>query len=206
MTEPARSVIAIGDAPISSPAARRIADVATDLFYHRGFHATTMREIASGVGVKAGSLYNHYSSKHELLFRIAEECSAALYTGAVETLKGPKRPPDEELRALLIWHVTFHARNRYASRVTDTQLHALEPRRRKKVVDIRDAYEHLLRSILARGHEELRWHIANLSIVSIGIETMCTEVDSWYREDGSLTPEEIGEIYADFVLFGLTGK
>jgi hypothetical protein len=32
---------------------------------------------------------------------------------------------------------------------------------------------------------------------------MCTAVDVWYREDGRLSPDEIAEIYGDFVLGAL---
>jgi TetR/AcrR family transcriptional regulator, cholesterol catabolism regulator len=62
-------------APPGLPAAsteRRILDAATVLFYEKGYGASTMREVAAAVGIKAGSLYNHYTSKEELLFRIAE--------------------------------------------------------------------------------------------------------------------------------------
>ena len=48
----------------------------------------------------------------------------------------------------------------------------------------------------ARGSRDLR-------VVSIAIETMCTEVDSWYRDDGPLSPEQIGEIFAEFIRPGL---
>lgn len=32
---------------------------------------------------------------------------------------------------------------------------------------------------------------------------MCTFVDAWYRDDGALTPAEIAELYADFILSAL---
>ena len=36
-----------------------IRQVAMDLFYKQGFQATTLRHIASRVGIQVGSLYNH---------------------------------------------------------------------------------------------------------------------------------------------------
>jgi len=40
------------------------------LFYQKGFQATSMREIASRLDIKAASLYNHISGKEELLAKI----------------------------------------------------------------------------------------------------------------------------------------
>ena len=68
----------------------RILDVATVLFYEHGYHATTMRDVAAGVGIKAGSLYNHYASKEELLFQIAEGVMQDLPDGRA---RKPSPPP-----------------------------------------------------------------------------------------------------------------
>jgi AcrR family transcriptional regulator len=195
------SQTAATDPPVTE---QRIVDAAVDLFYERGYHATTMRDIASAVGIKAGSLYNHYAGKQEILLRICLETSRQLYEGALAALEGID-DVEEQLRRYIIWHVTFHAERHQASRVTDTQLHVLEQSNRVAVVEVRDAHEQLLRGILKRGARQRRWRSGDLKVISIGIETMCTEVDAWYRADGSLSPEQIGTIYADFVRRGLGG-
>jgi AcrR family transcriptional regulator len=184
---------------------QRILDASTKLFYANGYHATTMRDIASEVGIKAGSLYNHYGGKEEILLRICIETSRRLYDGAVATLEGVD-DVEEQLRKFIMWHVTFHAEYREASRVTDTQLPYLQPDNRQAVIEIRDSHEKLLRDILARGAKQRRWRSSNLRVISIGIETMCTEVDAWFRADGELTSEQIAAIYTDFIRRGLGGR
>ena len=188
--------------PETSVTNQRILDVASELFYERGYHATTMRDIAAGVGIKAGSLYNHYASKQDILLRLCLETHRRLYDGAREQLEGVTEP-EEQLRAYVIWHVSFHALHRHVSRVADTQLTMLDVANRGAVIEIRDAHERLLRDILDRGAKRKRWGAKNLRVVSIGISTMCTEVDAWYRDDGSLKPDEIGKIFAEFILKGL---
>ena len=46
---------------------RRILDEAATLFLERGYAATSLRHIAAAVGMKAGSLYYHFTSKEALL-------------------------------------------------------------------------------------------------------------------------------------------
>ncbi len=59
---------------LSSPArtprgertAERILDVAEELFAERGFEGTTLRDVATRVGLRIPSLYNHFPSKASL--------------------------------------------------------------------------------------------------------------------------------------------
>jgi TetR/AcrR family transcriptional regulator, cholesterol catabolism regulator len=182
----------------------RIRRVATELFYERGYYATTMRDIAARVGIKAGSLYNHFPGKQDILLRISLQTTRELYDGAIARLEGVE-DVEAALRAYIEWHVEFHATNRLASRVADGQINALSDENRKAVVEIRDAHEQLFKDLLRRGVEEGRWNPADERVISIGVLTMCTEVDAWFRDDGPLTAEQVGSIYADFILRGLRG-
>jgi AcrR family transcriptional regulator len=182
----------------------RIRRVATEFFYLRGYHATTMRDIAAGVGIKAGSLYNHFPGKHDILVRVSRETVEERHAGAVARLEGVD-DAEERLRALIIWHVEFHATNRHAARVSDGQLHALDDENRAAVIGLRDAYERLWKGILHAGVSEGRWVVEDETVVANGIASMCTEVDVWYRDDGPLPPARIGEIFANFILSGLRG-
>lgn len=64
----------------NSPRKEVILEKAAQLFRKNGFNATSMRDLAEHVGVEAASLYNHISSKAELLqeicFRIANKFTA----------------------------------------------------------------------------------------------------------------------------------
>lgn len=183
----------------------RIRDVATRLFYERGYHATSMRDIASEVGVKAGSLYNHFPGKQDILFRVCFDTAKALADGLDGRLAAGD-PLEARLRAFIQWHVEFHAGNRFAARVADDQLHALTPENRREVVNVRDGYERVLVDLLEEGEASGLWAVGDRRVIGFGIGMMCTGVDVWYRPDGSLSPERIGQIYADFVIGGLRAR
>ena len=46
--------------------ARRIMDVAEELFARQGYDGTSLRQIASGAGIREPGLYNHFSGKEGL--------------------------------------------------------------------------------------------------------------------------------------------
>jgi AcrR family transcriptional regulator len=182
----------------------RIVEAATALFYEKGYHATTMREIAADVGIKAGSLYNHFASKQEILHRIAAATLEELLAGGHQALEASEEPRDR-LLAFVRAHVVYHAERRYQARVADEQLHALDATRLRAVVAIRDEYEQLLKDILEAGREEHGWHVPDVAVIAFAISTMCTSVDTWYRETGRLTPEDVAGLYGTFVLAALEG-
>jgi AcrR family transcriptional regulator len=183
---------------------KRILEAATELFYEKGYHGTTMREVASAVGIKAGSLYNHYPGKEDLLFRIAHGTMEELLVGGREATAAA-RSPSERLRALVGWHVVYHAEKRFQARVADEQLHALGPERRELVVRIRDDYTALFKEILDAGREQEGWSVPSTSLITLAIGGMCTFVDTWYQDDGPSSAREIADMYADFVLAALRG-
>jgi AcrR family transcriptional regulator len=50
----------------------RLLEVAFDQFIRRGFHGTSMRQIAAAAGVAVGGIYNHFGSKDEIFAAVLE--------------------------------------------------------------------------------------------------------------------------------------
>ncbi len=188
----------------SRPTEERILDVAARLFYERGYHATTMRDLAAGVGIKAASLYNHFASKQEILVRICLDETREFYEGALERIDGVD-DVRERLRALIVWRIWFDSHKRYRARVANGQLDALNRKSRKQAIAIRDTYEQLFQEILLEGQEQGLWQLEHPRIIRMGILTLCASVDEWYRDSGPLSSHEVADIYATFILSALDG-
>lgn len=61
---------ALDDSGRGADGRQRIMDAAAELFLRQGYTETSLRHIASAVGMKAGSLYYHFNSKDDLLTAI----------------------------------------------------------------------------------------------------------------------------------------
>ena len=52
-----------------------ILNIAGDLFSQRGYHGTTMRELARSLDLRGASLYSHIASKEEMLWEIVRQAA-----------------------------------------------------------------------------------------------------------------------------------
>ena len=58
--------------PAAGGTRERILEAAVHLFAEKGYHGTSVRELAREVGIKESSLYNHYAGKEAVLDAILE--------------------------------------------------------------------------------------------------------------------------------------
>jgi TetR/AcrR family transcriptional repressor of nem operon len=62
---------------------------ALDVFWRKGFRATSMLDLAEATGVQRGSLYNAYGDKEEIFMRVFERYTAEFLAGARHALDKP---------------------------------------------------------------------------------------------------------------------
>jgi AcrR family transcriptional regulator len=102
-----------------SHTADRIRAEATRLFHAQGFVATTVREIAHACRLTPGAIYNHFSSKEEILFAIVDrsgdEAERAV-TAAISAVGGPREQLYAALVALIDRQIAFPDAARVADR------------------------------------------------------------------------------------------
>lgn len=186
-----------------SKTAEAIRQAAIRLFFEHGYEATTQRDIAAEVGIKVGSLYNHISSKEELLFSIMFDINRDLLSTARGALTRYVEPFDR-LRAAVELHVNFHVDRAREVFIGNSELRSLPPVKRAAVVEQRDAYENLLREIVDEGVKAGLFHTRDARLATYGIVAIGTHVADWYRPDGRLEVNQIASMYSDFVLRALT--
>lgn len=178
-----------------------IQEAAIELFAKQGFRATSLRQIASKVGVQVGSLYNHIPSKGELLFSIMERVMLDLLADQ----RAISRTEDvvERLAALIYRHVNFHGERAREVFIGNSELRSLNGSQRSRIVVLRNEYEKLFQEVLSEGIERGKFLSVDVKVVSFGLIAMTTWVSAWYSPQGPLSLEEIADIYVNLVLRGL---
>ncbi len=75
--------------PATGGKSAEILDAALALFAERGFHGTTVPEIASAAGVAAGTIYRHFASKDALVNAVYRRAKQRLIAQVLDGLPGP---------------------------------------------------------------------------------------------------------------------
>jgi AcrR family transcriptional regulator len=130
--------------------------VAARLFAEKGYHGTSVGDLAEALGVQKGSLYAHIESKADLLWEVASEGAAAFH----EALD---RVPEEgsavaRIRAALRGHLRVVAEQLDVATVFVREWRYLDGNRRAAFVAERRRYEERFRALFRDGRElgELR--------------------------------------------------
>jgi len=100
----------------SSQRGRQILLLAAEQFAEKGAKATTMRQIAAAAGMKAGSIYHHFSSKDEMLVAILGDYLDDLNQSYREVLAAGHGAADL-IRTLIITSLHASARHPHAAEV-----------------------------------------------------------------------------------------
>lgn len=186
-----------------SESAERILEAATRLFGERGYPSTSMRDIGEAVGLLAGSLYSHISSKEAVLFKIVET-GLDRYLSALLPIVESDKPADERLREAIKAHVELVATHVEESLVALHQWKFLSGENRERIDTKRHAGSDAFMRILTEGIESGVFKpVSNRDITIAGILGTLNWVPEWYSAKGPATPEEIGEQLADLLLGGL---
>ena len=120
---------------------------AVELFARHGFSRVSMRDLATGLGITAGSLYNHIDSKEALLLELIEELYEALLDGA-SLVTRRKSAPAVRLHGLLEAHLRLHERMAAHFRLAEYDLHCLSGEQQASILALRRRYEeHLVETL-----------------------------------------------------------
>lgn len=176
-----------------------IKDVSIDLFYKKGYFASSISDIARAAGIQKSSIYYHYSNKEDILFDILKTTMIDLDANLDRLLKGVKGT-EKRIRTAIHSHTLFHIERQKEVIISDSELRGLTADNYKTIIQMRDEYEHKFQSLIKTGIDEGIFAETNFKIFSYAIITMCTAVCIWFNPQGRLSKEEIAQIYTDFAL------
>jgi AcrR family transcriptional regulator len=126
---------------------QQLLDVAARLFRERGYHVTSMRDIAHEVGMLSGSIYYHFSSKEELLLAVYEEGLRHI-AEQVDAAVAQRNTPWERLEAGCTAHLEALLE---LSDYTQVMIRVLPPEGGKvaeRLLELRDQYEARFRELI----------------------------------------------------------
>lgn len=185
--------------PELSEVPRTLLTSAVRCFASRGFHATTTRDISEGAGLSPAALYVHFPSKELVLFEIIRTA----HERVLAYIQAPTVVVDRSadlLRATVARYASWHARHHVAARVSQYELAGLTAEHYHEVLELRHQTNEIFRKAVARGIADGSFAQVDVKRVTRAMLSLSIDLVRWYRLEGSDSPEELSEFYADLAL------
>ena len=189
-----------------SEPARRLLKAADDLFYAQGVPATTVREITGACGLSPGALYNHFSSKDELLYVLVRDRHLRLEADVAAAQVLAAGEPMAELVGIVQVYIRTHIGGRRGTQVANREYRHLSGDRVVEVVAIRRRLRDRVVAVLRAGSRTGVFNICggsdtrSLNITAATILEMCINSSQWLRRGGAMSIDDIERRFAELAV------
>ncbi len=178
--------------------AEEILEVAARLFYERGYQSVSTRALAQAAGIQGGSLYHHFASKEEMLYRITEYGSEGFFAGLAPILTGEGSFSDR-LDRFVRAYVRSYWERRYSIAVLFRESGNLSPEHADELRQVRRRFQQRFQRFIADGLAAGEFSVPDAKVAGIAILDLLNGIDNWWRTSGRLGIPEVAETYAVLV-------
>lgn len=182
-----------------------ILQLAAREFRQRGFHGTSMQQLAAAAGIQKGSLYHHFTGKEEILFRIIER-AVRIMLEPLRRIVQRDQPADIQLHAALRNHILSICEQPDELGVLLFEARSLtEPLRRQAGRTRREYEEHFI-GIIRRGVDAGLFWEQDPKLATYALFGMSNWIVQWYDRNGSLTPDELADYFVRLGVAAVAGR
>lgn len=179
-----------------------IIQAAAQIFRQKGYHGTSMQDIADNVQLQKASLYHHVSSKQEILLSILDQALEGLIED-LEQIVASRIPADQKLRKAIQSYIERMMRDADLAAVLLLEYRSLEPEQRQNHIARRDRYESLWRQIITEGVSTGVFREMDISVSTFALLGVQNWTITWFHEDGRLSATELADLYCDLFISGI---
>ena len=173
---------------------QRIIDTATELFYKKGYRATTLDDVAKKIGVTKAALYHYVSSKENLLSIIYMQALESIFRNT-NKMAVMNLPPDKKLRLIIGNHIkNISIKSLPILSVFFAEENQLSAADLKGIQNEKKKYNQMIENIIEEGIEQGLFRATDPKLQAYGILGMCNWIYKWYKAGQTpYTPDQIAD-------------
>ncbi len=172
---------------------------AARIFREKGYHATSVQDIAEAVGLLKGSLYHYIRSKEQLLARLFEGALEDTIR-ELESIAARRAHAADRLRDMVRAYVRSVTANLDAVGIYLREWRALPGPELARVRARRRVMRKLFEDVIAEGARHDEFDVRDPKIAALAILGMCNWLYEWYRPRGRLSPDALADELAERAL------
>ena len=182
-----------------------ILEAAAQIIRQKGFHATSMKDIADAVSLQKASLYHHVSNKQEILLLLLEQGLDILTKRLQDVLQKDESVDIKIQKAMAAFFEVLFEHSDIVSvlllehRSLDSDLHS-------RHIASRDRYENLWRDLIQEGIQSGVFRSCDPALTARSLLGVMNWTITWYRPGGPLSVKEITDHMVDLFINGLRNR
>ena len=181
---------------------QEIINAAAILFKEKGYSAVTMRDLAKAMGIKAASLYNHITSKQEILSTIIIDLAEEFTTG-MNAIISSSIDPISKIKEIIRLHIDITLRNSDGLAALNNDWMHLEENHLIYFEKMRRDYEENFRKIVVRGISAKDIKPYHIEIIVFSTLSTLRTLYLWYPNQRNIDPEILKKDMISVLLEGV---
>lgn len=174
------------------------------LFENKGFSETSIQDIVNELGVTKGTFYYYFSSKEQLLMEIHHQYITSLLKRQQGIISDDDMSAKEKLIEIISLIITDIANNGPSARVYFREMRHLTDENIENIKGKREQFRLNVENVVRKGIEQKEFKKdLRTDIITFGILGVTNWSYNWFKPEGEVSPQELGQVYADMILTGI---
>jgi AcrR family transcriptional regulator len=193
-----------GDGRDDQREAKRLAILraAARIFTERGYHTTSVADVAEALGVSKPFLYYYLKNKEDILFACSRIATEQLH----EVLDGIRNAPGtgwDKLRMLFRGYARVMCTDFGICLIRSTTPGSLPKEMRERLYAGRRRLNSEVERIVAQGIADGSIRSLHPRMASFALFGAFNWISNWYRAEGPMSPEGIADVFLDLFARGM---
>lgn len=182
--------------------AEEMHEAISKLFARKGYHATSIREIASHLGVNKSTLYHYIGSKEKALFTI-------IYSGmlfAVETLQKIAAldcPAEDRLKEILHFYTRRYCSDPERLLLLANDFKHLDKKHQRLVIEKQRQVVSFFTDILTELESEGKLKEISPTVAAFAYFGMAHHTVNWFKMDGKIGLKQLASNFVEIFTKGV---
>lgn len=176
---------------------------AVRMFNERGFHATSLDDVAAALGVTKPVIYHYLGNKDQVLFECVriglEQLSQAADAACAESGTGLSR-----LRTFLRRYAEVNMED-FGKCVIRTGDEALSPESRRQFRALKAEIDQAIRNLITEGVADGSIHADDVRLTAFTLACALNGPARWFDPAGPLSVREVAERSVEILIKGISG-
>jgi TetR/AcrR family transcriptional regulator len=179
----------------------QIIRVAALAFRKKGYHGTTMDDIAKKLKITKGSLYYYFKNKEAILFD-CHTASLDIVEQVIEEVRTTDLSPSEKIHSV-VYHYLGKMLDKLLGSVLLLEEESLSPNLLKQIIKRRDGVERFMRETIEEGIRVGEFQDGDPKLLTFAILGAINWSPKWYNPSGDKSASEIAREFAGYLVRGL---